>query len=119
MDFDTAIRKHSKWKRKLRLYLETHDGSLHPNAVTLDNQCFLGSWIYGEGARYSSMPEYTKLKYEHAHFHVLASELVRKANSGESVSEQTAPCASSDFSQSSSAVIIAILAMKKRLAEQS
>lgn len=119
MDFDQAIGKHSKWKSKLRRYLESYDGSLHPDAVSLDHNCFLGSWIYGEGARYSLLPEYTKLKYEHARFHTLASELVRKANSGESVSEQTAPCASSEFSQASSAVVIAIMAVKKRLAERS
>ena len=116
MDFDEAISKHSKWKSKLRIYLENRDGSMHASAVKLDNKCFLGSWIYGEGARYTSLPEYRKLKYEHARFHALASELVQKANSGESVSQQTEPCASSEFSHASSAVVIAILAVKKKLA---
>ncbi len=119
MDFDEAIGKHSKWKRKLRHYLEQQDGSLHPNEVSIDHNCFLGRWIYGEGARHSSLPEYTTLKYVHTRLHVVASDLVRKANSGESVSEQATPCANSEFSLSSSAVIIAILAIKKRLSDLS
>jgi hypothetical protein len=119
MDFDEAIGTHSKWKRKLRHYLEEQDGSLHPNEVSIDDNCFLGRWIYGEGARHSSLPEYTKLKYVHTRVHAVASHLVRKANSGESVSEQAAPCANSDFSTSSSALVIAILAIKKRLLDQS
>jgi hypothetical protein len=118
IDFDQAIGTHSKWKRQLRRSLEQRDGSLHPDEVSLDGNCFLGRWIYGEGARHSALPEYRKLKYEHARFHVVASELVRKANSGESVCEQTAPCANSEFSISSSAVVIAILAIKKRLSDE-
>ncbi len=89
MDFDEAIAIHSKWKRKLREYLAKHDGSLRPADVAVDHKCTLGQWIYGEGASYFSVPEYTKLKYEHAHIHSLASELVRKANSGEPVGEDT------------------------------
>lgn len=119
MDFDEAIGKHSKWKSKLRRYLEQQDGTLHPDEVSLDHNCFLGHWIYGEGARHSSLPEYKKLKFEHARFHVAASDLIRKANAGDSVSQQTAPCANSEFSVSSSAVIIAILAVKKKLSDQS
>src|SRR5580698_7271978 len=119
MDFDEAIGKHSKWKLQLRHSLEQQDGSLHPDEVRVDHKCFLGKWIYGEGAQHSSLPEYRNLKFVHARFHVVASDLVRKANSGDSVSEQTAPCANSEFSMSSSAVVIAILAIKKRLADES
>jgi hypothetical protein len=119
MDFDEAIGIHSKFKRKLRRYLEQQDSTLHPDEVALDHNCFLGSWIYGGGARYASLPEFRKLKYEHTRFHVVAADLVRKANSGESVSEQAAPCANSEFSLASSAVVIAILAIKKRLSYES
>ncbi len=117
MDFDQAVGTHSRWKRRLRRYLAKQDGSLHPAEVSLDYKCELGQWIYGEGARYSSFPEYTKLKYEHARFHGVAAELVRKANSGELIAAEAEPCSSSDFSTSSSAVVIAIMAMKYRASE--
>jgi len=117
MDFDMAVASHSQWKRKLRDYLAKHDGSLHPNEVSLDHNCALGDWIYGEGAMYSSLPEYTRLKYEHARFHVAAAEIVRKANSGESATEEVQPCSNSEFSNASAAVIIALMSMKKQLSQ--
>jgi Chemoreceptor zinc-binding domain len=115
MDFDEAVSTHSKWKRKLRQCLARHDHSLNPNVVSLDDKCVLGQWIYSEGASYSSFPEYTKLKYEHARFHMVAAELVRKANAGDFVDGEMEPCANSEFSTSSSAIVIALMAMKKRL----
>ena len=117
MDFDGAVGAHTKWKRKLRHYVNKHDGSLRPTDVSLDHKCVLGQWIYGEGATYSSLPEYTKLKYEHARFHAVAADVVKKANSGESVSAEMAPCSISAFSTASAAIVIAIMAMKKLLSE--
>jgi methyl-accepting chemotaxis protein len=117
MDFDEAVGTHSRWKREVRRYLGRQDGSLRPAEVSLDNKCELGQWIYGEGAQYSSFPEYTKLKYEHARFHLAAGELVRKANSGDLIAAEAEPCSSSDFSTSSAAVVIAIMAMKNRVSE--
>ncbi len=116
LDFDEAVSIHSKWKRKLRLSMAKHDESMGPADVSLDHKCVLGQWIYGEGATYSSLPEYTRLKYEHARFHTVAAELLKKANSGESVSAEMAPCSNSEFSTSSAAIVMAIIAMKKRLA---
>lgn len=115
MDFDEAVATHTKWKRKLRQDLAKHDGSLRPAEVSLDHKCVLGRWIYGEGVTYSSLPEYTRLKYEHARFHMVAAELVKKAMAGESTDAETAPCSSSEFSTSSAAIVIAIMAMKKHV----
>jgi methyl-accepting chemotaxis protein len=116
MDFDEAIDTHSKWKRRLRQCLAKHDGSLNPSEVSLDHKCAMGEWIYGEGAKYSSLPEYTRLKYEHSRFHLAAAEVVKRASSGESVRAEMAPCSNSEFSTASSAVVMAIMAIKKRLA---
>ncbi len=118
MDFEEAIGTHSKWKRKLRQSLAKRDASLDPAQVSLDHKCVLGEWIYGDGAKFSSLPEYTRLKYEHSRFHLAAAEVVKKANSGEHVDGEMRPCSNSEFSTASSAVVIAIMAMKKRLSEQ-
>jgi len=115
MDFDEAVGLHSKWKRKLRQALAIHDGSLRPAEVTVDNKCVLGSWIYGEGAAHSALPEYKKLKYEHARFHGVAADLVKRANAGEAVDAEMEPCSTSEFSTASSATILAMMEMKKRL----
>jgi hypothetical protein len=116
MDFDEAVSAHSSWKRELRGCLAKGECNLHPADVSVDHKCALGQWIYGEGARYRSLPEFTKLKYEHSRFHMLAAEVVRKANSGTSIDAELAPCSNSDFSISSSAIVMAIIALKKRLA---
>lgn len=115
MDFDEAIGTHSKWKRKLRHALAKHDGSLSPAEISLDHKCALGEWIYSDGARYSALPEYTKLKYEHARFHWVAAEIVKKANSGEPIDAEMEPCSNSEFSTASAAIVIALMAMKQRL----
>jgi len=115
MDFDDAIGTHSKRKRKLRRCLAKDDGGLSPADVSLDHKCALGDWIYGEGASHSALPEYRKLKYEHARFHAVAAEMVRKANSGESIDAAMEPCSNSEFSISSASIVMALMAMKKRL----
>jgi hypothetical protein len=117
IDFNEAVASHSQWKRKLRRYLDKHDGSLSPAEVRLDHNSALGQWIYGAGASYSALPEYVKPKNEYTGFHAVAAELIAKANSGESIDAETAPCSSSQFSTSFSAVVIAIMAMKKRVSD--
>jgi hypothetical protein len=113
MDFDEAIAAHTVWKNKMRRSLAKRDGSINPADVSLDHKCRLGAWIYGEGASYRSLPEYVKLKYEHARFHMVAADLVKRANAGESIDAEMDPCSNSEFSTSSSAVVIAIVVMKK------
>lgn len=115
MDFDEAVATHSQWKRRLREYLGKKDGSLSPVEISLDHKCALGQWIYGEGQRYSALPQYTRLKYEHARFHQAAAALVDSANGGENVDQEVAPCSSSEFSNASSAIVIALMDMKKQL----
>jgi hypothetical protein len=118
MDFDEAIATHSRWKHRLRTSLAKHDLSMNPADVSLDYKCDLGQWIYSAGIRYSALPEFSRLKYEHARFHLAAAELVRKANSGESIEAQIVPCADSEFSLASAAVVIALMTMKKRSSER-
>jgi len=118
MDFDEAVDAHSKWKRMLRQTLAKRDHSLRPSEVGLDHKCVLGQWIYSEGARHSALPEFTKLKYEHARFHQAAAEITRRANAGDSIEAEIEPCANSEFSMASAAMILAIIAMKERLLQE-
>lgn len=114
MDFDDAIKAHSAWKLKLSGYLRKPDGSLKVSDIQVDNKCLLGQWIYGDGAKYSSLPEFQKLKTEHARFHKAAASVVMKADSGQDTSEETALGGKSDFSAASSAVVSAIVEMKRK-----
>lgn len=113
MDFDAAIKAHSAWKMKLSGYLRHPDKSLKAVEVEPDNRCDLGKWIYGEGAAMAARPEYATLKEHHARFHKAAAAVVRKADAGQDTAEETALGGKSDFAASSTAVISAIMAMKR------
>ncbi len=115
MDFDQAIKAHSEWKMKLSNYLRKPDKSLDPAVVCLDNKCPLGVWIHGEGSKHSAVPEYGTLKSEHATFHKSAAEIIKKADAGQNVSEDVALGSASPFAKSSTAVITAIMTMKRKV----
>jgi len=115
MNFDEAITAHAEWKMKLSTYLRNPDGSLDAATIALDNKCPLGQWIVGAGAAYATTPEFIKLKAEHAHFHKAASEVVRKASGGRSVSEDLLLGGKSEFSAASSAVVSALMAIKGKV----
>lgn len=114
MDFDAAIKAHSDWKMKLSTYLRKPDGSLKVAEVCLDNKCPLGQWIHGEGSKWSTLPEYSLLKTEHAKFHKCAGDIIKKADSGENTSEDIALGSKSEFATASTNVVLAIMKMKTK-----
>lgn len=115
MNFEEAIQAHTAWKMKLASYLRTPDGSLNPSEVGVDNRCPLGQWIHGEAVRYADLPEYATLKSEHAKFHRAAAEVVARATSGQNVEEDIAVGSSSAFGKSSTAVVNAIMKMRRKV----
>jgi len=114
MNFDDAIAAHTQWKMKLSSFLSHPDNSLNAGTVGQDNQCPLGKWISGDGAKFSKLPEYVKLRTEHTRFHKAAGDVVRKASSGQKVSEEIALGSHSEFAAASNAVVSAIMAMKAK-----
>lgn len=115
MNFDDAIKAHAGWKMKLKSYLNSPDQSLNPEDVGSDSRCDLGKWIHGEGTQFSCHAEYAVLKDEHARFHRAAAEIVRKANGGQNVTAEVALGAASPFALASTAVVSAIMAMKRKI----
>jgi hypothetical protein len=115
VDFDQAITAHSQWKTKLSNYLSHRDGTLKAADAGSDNKCVLGKWIHGEGAQYSSLAEFSKLKAEHAHFHKEVAEIIRKADSGKPFQADVEVGPKSEFGRASTATIIAIAALRKRV----
>jgi hypothetical protein len=87
--------------------------------VGANNQCKLGRWIRGDGRKYSGLPEFTKLIAEHTRFHKAAADLVSRADRGQDVSFEFALGVGSEFSLASSAVVLAIMDMKKKYEVQS
>jgi methyl-accepting chemotaxis protein len=114
VNFDEAITAHSAWKTKLSAYLAKPDHSLKVTDVAADDKCKLGQWIKGEGHKHSSLPEFSKLVTEHTRFHKAAGEVIRKADSGQKVTDEVALGAKSEFSSASSSVVSAIMYLKAK-----
>jgi hypothetical protein len=116
MDFQNAIQAHVGWKAKLASYIAKPDHSLNPATVSQDSNCELGKWLKGEGQVYARNPEFAKLVADHAHFHAAAGEVIRKADSGQCVSELVCLGAKSDYSAASNAVVTALMKLKAKAA---
>jgi methyl-accepting chemotaxis protein len=114
LDFDAAIKAHSQWKQKLSAYLKKPDGSLKPVEVEPDDRCTLGHWLRAEAGQPAALPELGVLKTEHTRFHLAAAEVVRRANAGRDVSEEILLGGASDFSTASSAVVGALVALRRK-----
>ncbi len=112
MNFDNAISAHTQWKMKLAEYISKPDHSLNPSVVGGHNACELGKWLSGEGRKYANLPEFSKLVSDHAHFHKAAADVISKADNGQSMTEEVALGAHSDYASASSAVVTSLLALK-------
>lgn len=113
MDFEQAKMAHFAWKNKLANYIKNPDGSLKSAQVSQDNQCDLGKWLHGEGGIYNKHPEFNELVLSHAHFHKCAGDVIKKADNGESVSEEVILGGKSSYSEASTKVTILIKKIQK------
>jgi hypothetical protein len=114
LNFDQAISAHLAWRLKFTSYLQRPDGSLDPVEVGAETRCDLGKWIAGDGLKFFKLPEFRKLKIEHARFHRAAAELVDRANRGENVAPEVELGARSEFVFASTAIVLAIKGMKAK-----
>jgi methyl-accepting chemotaxis protein len=80
--FDEAVTAHGKWKMRLRNFAGGTE-TINPEDASKDCLCALGKWIYGEGAKHSSMEGFAHLKSEHANFHRCAGQVAQKIAEGE------------------------------------
>lgn len=116
MDFDAAIRAHAEWKLKLSTYLAKPDGSLKAAEIARDSLCPLGAWLQGEAVKLTTLPELATLRDAHRRFHLAAADVVRRADQGGKVTAEITLGAQSDFARASSAIVQALMAMKRSAA---
>lgn len=116
MNLDDAIKAHSNWKIKLQDYLKNPDGSIDHQALSKDNLCALGVWLYGDGlAAHGHLAEFKALVDEHKLFHQAASEIVVRKNKGDDVAADVALGGDSPFARHSAGVVSLIMKMKKAI----
>ena len=110
--FDAALTAHAEWKNRLiRLINGTSSERLDPAVVCKDDQCGLGKWIHGDGAKqFSSDPLFARLRQQHAKFHEAAAFVIEEAHKQGDV--KTLIADGSNFDQLSGQVISDLISMK-------
>jgi hypothetical protein len=111
MNLDEAISAHVAWKTKLRSLIDGK-GEVDPKVLGTDNQCALGKWIYGEGAKYANDANFKLAKEWHTKFHTLAGIIATKAKAG-AKSEAGAMLDGADYGTASTKVVGALMQLKK------
>lgn len=80
MDLNKAIEKHMEWKMTFRTAIDKQS-TLDSAAISKDNVCELGKWLYGEAKlQYRGKPEYQQCVAAHAAFHVEAGKVAAVIN---------------------------------------
>jgi two-component system chemotaxis sensor kinase CheA len=118
IQLENAIAAHSKWKTRLRQYLDGGGEKLDPKFVGKDNVCDLGKWIYGEGARYKAIEAYSELKTSHAHFHRCAANVVSMHQDGNKKAAESMLQPGGVFNSASTSTVQAIIKLQKVLEKQ-
>ncbi len=90
LNFYTAIQAHQAWKRRL-LQLAQGDAAeaLDPDHVGRDDCCALGAWLHGSPPVPARERElFERVVAQHARFHRLAADVVRRIQRGEGTQAQ-------------------------------
>ncbi len=85
LNFKSAVDAHMKWKVRLESYINgTSQEDLKVEAVSCDDKCPLGKWIYQEGGEQFGYSEtFFEMKVHHANFHRCAGSVLAAAQAGE------------------------------------
>lgn len=85
LDFRGAIEAHADWKLRLQRAIEgTSTEPLDPHVIGRDDQCLLGQWIRGAGARqFGGQRKFADLRARHGYFHVCAGRILTLALAGQ------------------------------------
>jgi hypothetical protein len=92
MDFDEAVTLTASGSTQAaHLSGQTRRQPARPAEVIVDHKCVLGKWIYSEGASHFCSPRVHQAEVRTLPFSSGGAELVRRANSGESVDQRSQP----------------------------
>lgn len=91
IDIGECVVAHMKWKGRLQSYVEGTSGEqLDPMVICRDDQCALGKWIHGKALTYfHSDQSFHELRANHAQFHFLAGNIVKKVQENDRQGAET------------------------------
>lgn len=113
MDLTQAIQKHAEWKLKLRSAIAKKE-KMDVATIARDDCCELGKWLHGnEKAKLGAMAAFPTCLRKHAAFHVEAGKVAQAINDGQYTAAEAMLGAGTPYTAASSAVGVAIMALKK------
>lgn len=117
MDFLKIINIHIMWKERLLAYIEDRSAEkLDPAVIARDDQCQMGKWIYGEGKRFQDAPQYEQVRADHAHFHDLAANVIRRVDNGDR--QGAAALLRGDYATASHGLKRAVIALSLKVRDE-
>jgi ABC-type transporter Mla subunit MlaD len=112
-----AIAAHGAWKARLMEVVATGSSELDPAAVSRDDKCPFGVWIYqGSPPEARSSANYEQIRALHAKFHQLAGQILRQATANERQQAVQAVRFGGELDKLSAGLISAINAWRDELA---
>lgn len=116
IDFSEAIKAHVQWKIRLGLVVNGVE-KIDEATTRRDDVCALGCWIHGNGRNHMGLKEYQALLEDHAKFHQAAAEVIKVAASGDVSAAKLMLDADTEYSNTSSKVVMAIRRLRTAIGE--
>ena len=112
VDVDVFIDAHRQWKVKLRDAIENH-AQVDVAALSRDDCCALGKWIYGDGQRLGARAGFVDLIGRHKRFHSVAGGVAEMINHRRYRQAEEALAPGTPFSQATSEVVLTLSSAKR------
>jgi hypothetical protein len=117
MNFYDALNAHLAWKLRLRDYIDGKQGEyLEPEHVGCDDGCELGRWIRSQYPLMRQVPEFRRVREQHADFHRCAAEVVQAVNAGDLEGAEYA--LQNEYAHLSALVVKSITKLNRSLSEE-
>lgn len=108
-----AIGAHGLWKGRLAGAIQAGKCDCDVHKAERDDQCDFGKWLHGSiDAASKAMPDYAKVKEQHARFHKEAAKVLRMALAGQKEEAQKAMLA--DYAKVSAELVKLLADWKSR-----
>jgi aerotaxis receptor len=103
-----AIAQHLLWKTNFR-NAALHNDPLDVDAISCDNCCTLGQWLYGSAqAQWGGQPRLTELLERHRDFHIEAGRVAQVIQDGDAPTGLRMMESNTPFAQATQAVVMVL-----------
>lgn len=116
MNFDEVINAHTRWKFRLKDYIDgASQEKLVAADIAKDNECTLGRWIEEQLPKHGDDQDFLRLRNEHALFHQQAAQVVSACDQGKRDEARAMLGFGTPYAKLSSSVVLLIKRIQQKL----